>query len=104
MSVELFRTQVANSRMTTLPIIEDLRVFENIGSGLSPHTIGLTVDSLSFECGEETFGHRVVVTISRPTHATGDPVVLQQVLEIMAGILTAAIRVVQETGSGSPSP
>ncbi len=41
--LELLRAHMTNSRMTTLPIIEDLRVFENIGSGLSPCTIGLTV-------------------------------------------------------------
>ncbi len=49
MSFELFRTYVANGRMETLPIIEDLNVIEHISARLSPGLIVPTMNSFPFE-------------------------------------------------------
>ena len=61
------------------------------------------MNSFPLERREETFRDRVIVTISRTTHATGDPSISQKVLEIMAGILTTPIRVVNEVRTRSAS-
>jgi hypothetical protein len=42
------------------------------------------VDSLSFERGEETFHHRVIVTIPRSTHAAYNALISEKFLEIVA--------------------
>ena len=83
--------------MPTLPIIEDLDELENIGGSVSSCSIISTMHPLPFERGEETFRHRVVVTIPLPTHAACDTLIPKQFLEIVAGILTAPIGVMNET-------
>ena len=94
---------MAKRRMPPLTIIKDLDVLENINGCFRPCLIVLSIESFPFERGEETFGHRIVVTISRPTHTARDALAPQQVLEIIAGILTAPIRVVNEARTRSPS-
>ena len=89
--------------MPTLTIIENLNVVEHIGSGFRPSLIMPTMNPLSFEKGKETFHHRVIIAIPCPAHAACDPVVPQKILELVAGILTAAIGVMNEAWSGRAS-
>ncbi len=54
------------------------------------------MNSFPLERREETFRDGVIVAIACPTHATGDPLVPQKVLELLASVLTAAIAVVNQ--------
>ncbi len=79
--------------MATQAIIEDFDVLENISTRFSPCSVIPTMNPLPFEQGKETFRHGIIITIPRPTHATRDPLVPQMLLEVIAGILTPSIRV-----------
>ena len=83
--------------MATLAIIKDFHVVQEVRRGFRTGPIPPSMDAFPFERGKETFGHRIIVTIPSSTHAAGDPVGLQKRLEFMAGILTAAIGVMNET-------
>src|SRR5437762_13612650 len=50
-----------------------------------------------FEGGEKAFRHCVVPAIAFTAHAALDAVYRQQLLIVMAGVLAAAIRVMQQT-------
>ena len=47
---------------------------------------------------EEAFHHGVVPAVSFAAHAANDAVAREQVLEIVAGVLAAAVAVMQPTG------
>ena len=61
------------------------------------------MDPFPFERGEETLNHRVIVTISRSTHAACDSLIHEHLLEVGTGVLTASIGVVNQTRSGCAS-
>jgi hypothetical protein len=82
--------------MPTLTIIEDLNKVEDIRFGYSSCPVGLSMNSFPFKGGKETFGHRVIVTISRTTHAARDALIPKKFLEIVADILTATITMMNE--------
>ena len=82
--------------MAPLTIIEDFNVLKNISRGLRSGLVVPPMNPLPFQRGEETFGHRVIVAISCPAHAACDPLTPQQVLKILAGVLTTTIAVMNE--------
>ena len=84
-------------RMSTLAIIENFDVVKHSSPRFRPCLIGLSMNPLPFEQGKETFRYRIIVTISRPTHTAFYPLVPQKFLEIMAGILTPPIRMMNKT-------
>ena len=90
-SFKLFRIHVADRGMLPLAIIKDFNVVKDIGSGFRSCPIGLTMKAFPFESGKETFRHRIIITIALPTHATFDPLILEELLEVGTGILTALI-------------
>lgn len=102
--LKLLRTSMANRRMPPLTVIKNFNVLKDITFCLCPCLILNLIDPLPFEGGKETFRHRVIVAIAWPTHATGDPVVPEKVLEIITGILAAAIGVMNEAGRRRTSP
>ena len=53
--------------------------------------------AFSLETAKKPFCHRIVQTITFSTHATADAMCNQQVLIIMTGLLTASIRMVDES-------
>ena len=77
--------------MSPLAIIEDFNVLKHVSSRFSQVSIVLPMHSLSFQSGEETLGHCIIVAISRSTHAAFDPLILEELLEVGTGILTASI-------------
>src|SRR2546430_16011756 len=83
--------------MSPLPVVEQLDVFEQLVAGLSSATPLALIDQFDFEGGEKAFRHRFVPAIAFTAHAALDAVYRQQLLILVAGVLTAAIRVMQQT-------
>src|SRR5260370_788482 len=83
--------------MSPLAVVEQFDVLEQLAAGLSSGTPLALIDQFDFECGEKTFRHRVVPAVAFTAHAALNAVYRQQLLIIVAGVLTAAIRVVQQT-------
>jgi len=79
-----------------LPVVEDLDVLENRRPSLLVRgEVGL-VDPLHLQAAEETLRHVVVPAVALATHAALDASGLQQLLGVLAGVLTAPVRVVQQ--------
>lgn len=88
--------------MSAPGVIEALDVLEHVGLGLVPRPVRLAGRSLGFQRGEEALHRRIIPDIARPAHGAGDAVVGHQPLELLAGILTATVRMMQErTGLAS---
>ena len=83
--------------MSPLPVVEQFDVFEQLVAGLSSGTPPAGIDQFDFEGGEKAFRHRVVPAIAFTAHAALDAVYRQQLLILVAGVLAAAIRVMQQT-------
>jgi len=82
--------------MSPLAVVEEFDVLEQLAARLSSGTPLALIDQFDFECGEKTFRHRFVPTVALTAHAALDAVDRQQLLIIVAGILAAAIRVMQQ--------
>ena len=85
----------------SLTIIEPFDVIKNVGSGLFPGEIPLAIDPFTFEQGEEAFHRRVIETIPFRIQRTLDPVLTQQRLKSVAGVLGSAVGVVDQPGRGT---
>src|SRR5438270_6043858 len=83
--------------MSPLPVVEQLDVFEQLVACLSSGTPPARIDQFDFEGGEKAFRHRVVPAVAFTAHAAVDAVYRQQLLILVAGVLAAAIRVMQQT-------
>jgi len=89
--------------MSPLAIIEDFNVLKHVSSRFSQVSIVLPMHSLSFQSGEETLGHCIIVAISRSTHAAFNSLIPKKFLKITAGILTTPIGVMNEARCWGPS-
>ena len=98
----LGRGVIAERRVPAPPIIEHLDVLKDILCCVFTGRVVPMVHELALECPEETFDAGVVPAIACAAHAGGDAVGREYVLVPRGGILTAAIRVVQEPGRGCP--
>ena len=88
--------------MTVRPVIEHIDVLEDIlPCGVTSH-VGPMVHELTLECSEEAFDSGVVAAVAVATHTGDEAVLVKYPLIARGGIRTAAIRVVQEPGPGSP--
>ncbi len=85
-------------------IVEALDVIKHIGLGLGSCTVHLRGRAFGLQRGEEALHHRIVPDIACPTHAAGDPVVGQEPLEGLTGILAPAIGVMQDRVRRAPPP
>jgi hypothetical protein len=83
-----------------LPIGKPLDAVCHIGSELLDRRIPLLVQALELQRGAEAFDHRIVPAIAAAAHAANDPVRSQHRLVRGAGVLNAAIRVMQQTRCG----
>ncbi len=84
--------------MPPLPGIKDFDELKHISLGLSSCLILSPMHSFPFKQGKETFRDRIVEAIPGPTHAVLNAMVPQQILKLMAGILTTVIAVMNEIG------
>src|SRR5258706_14138275 len=84
--------------MKALTIVIHLQELNNHGTGMSARVKDMEIDTLDFESAKETFHDGVVVAVGLSAHANGDVVLSQEGLVVMSGILTAAIRMMQQIG------
>src|SRR5215469_13603950 len=83
--------------MPSLAVVEHFDIFEYLVAGVSSSTPPALIDQFDFERGEKTFRHGVVPAIALTAHAALYAVYRQQLLILVAGVLAAAIRVMQQT-------
>jgi len=84
--------------MQPLTIIKHGQVVNHAERGVSPCCWGLIREALVFQTPEHPFHDRIVITIALPTHTAPHPGSSELSLILGTGILTAAIRVMQEAG------
>src|SRR3989441_10664580 len=93
--------------MPPLAIVEELEVLEELGARRRPSGPGRVMDQLDFQRREEALGDGVVPAVAPAAHTADDPVLRQDPLVVAAGVLTSAIRMMQQTlrrGAARPPP
>ena len=95
--------EIAERRMPPLPVVEDLEVLEELGARRGPRGPRRVVDQLDLQRREEALGDGVVPAVAPPAHAADDPVLRQDPLVVAAGVLAAAIRVMQQALRRAPA-
>ena len=77
-------------------VVEAFDVVEHIGPGLIPRPISLAVDAFGLQRREEALHRRIVPDVARAAHRADDAVVGHQPLELLAGVLAATVRMMQQ--------
>ena len=85
--LELYGTEIAERRMPARRVVEALDVVEHIGTGLPSCAVHLPGRALGLEGAEEALHGRVVPDLTGPAHAASDALFIQQLLEVLAGVL-----------------
>src|SRR3989449_4039742 len=89
--------------MPPLAIVEELEVLEELGARRRPSGPGRVMDQLDFQRREEALGDGVVPAVAPAAHTADDPVLRQDPLVVAAGVLTSAIRMMQQTLRRAPT-
>lgn len=84
--LELHGADVAQFRMPSARVVEALDVVEHLRAGFIAGAVNLAVDALEFQGREEALHGRIVPDVPGPAHRTGDAVVGQQALKLLAGV------------------
>ena len=79
--------------MRPLPVVEDLDVFEDLGTGALACVEGVVADKFLFQGREEALGHRVVPAVALAAHALTHLVAPESAAKGAAGVLRAAVAV-----------
>jgi len=87
----LVRAHLVIIRMPPLTIGKDFNVVKQIRLSLGSGPVVSPIHPLPFQGRKEIFGHRIVKAIPGSAHAALKAVSFEQILELLAGILTAAI-------------
>src|SRR5215510_8757065 len=95
-TLEFKRAEVAERGMAPAAVVESFDVLEHRATGLDPGLPPAGVNQFDFERSEETLRHRVVPAVAAAAHAAPDPVQRQQLLVVVAGVLAATIRMMQQ--------
>ena len=90
--------------MPPLPVVEALKVIEALGARRRPGGSGRVVDQLDLEHRKEALGDGVVPGVAPAAHTSGDSVLLQHPLVVAAGVLTPAIRIMQQARRRAANP
>ncbi len=77
--------------MPTYRIVERLNVIKDIALRIFPCFIHFSAYPLAFEQLEQTFSHRVAMTVSTRAHTLLQVVLFEEILPIVAAELTALI-------------
>ena len=94
-------TEVAKGRVQPTRVVEALDIAGDAVSGFSAGRAQVTIE-VDFERPEEAFDDGVVETVAPTAHAAADAVAGQFVLIARAGVLPAAIRVMDQTRDRAP--
>ena len=79
--------------MASFSVIEHLDVIEDIGTRFIACAISGSVDSFAFEQAEEAFSNSIVVAVAAAAHAAFDTVPGEFISEVVTGVLSATIGV-----------
>src|ERR1700742_2487521 len=90
--------------MASVPIVEPLHVIEHICLGLSSARVDLPMYAFGLKRREEALHGRVVPNITGLAHAALDALLDKQSLELLARILAALVRVMQELPGSAAAP
>ena len=82
--------------MAASAVIEPLDVIEDIRLGFLTGLVGLPPYPLSLEQCEEALQRRIVVAMTACTHAALNAVLLQDIAEVIAGVLRPTVGVMQQ--------
>jgi hypothetical protein len=91
------RADVAQRRVTPASIIERFDVEEKVSSGFVASAVHSMPRPLALQRAEEAFHGGIVVPAANPVHTGLDIVLFEQLLVGVVGVLTALIRMVNET-------
>ena len=83
--------------MTPTAIIEDLDEVEHNKARCAVVGEDAAIDELAFQCGEEAFGHSVVIAVAYGAHGGGDAGISQAATEGERSVLRSLVRVVDQT-------
>ena len=82
--------------MAPLRVVEKFNVVEHVGAGLIAGSVDLACRAFGFQRREEAFHGGIVPDVARAAHAAGDAIIGHELLERLAGVLAALVRVVQQ--------
>ena len=82
--------------MASIAVVENLNVFKNVSLSLHSRSIMTMMNQLGFQRAEETFHGGIVVTIALAAHTRLDLIFGQDIAIVLAGVLAAPIRVMQQ--------
>ena len=78
--------------MTAPLVIKHLDVIEEIGPRFITGVVNPSLDPFSFQKLKKAFDHGIVMAITPPAHATFQTMILKEDAPVMAGVLTALVR------------
>ena len=83
--------------MTAPAVVKHLDVIDDILPGSRSTEVPHSKNLLNFEAAEETLRHSIIPAIAFSAHTGQYSMVLEQFLKIMTAILTAPVRMKDET-------
>src|SRR5262245_52709090 len=92
-ALELLRGPIPQGGVQADAVVERLDVLEDARLRLVAGGVFLVVDQLPLQAGEEALHRRVVPALRDPAHAAGDPVLAQEPLVVVTGVLAAPVGV-----------
>src|SRR5664280_339967 len=101
---KIIRIFVFQIRMKTIAVIKHFDVLDHITSRIVLSTINYIGSPFGFQTVKETLRNSIIPAIALSTHAADHAIDTQELPVITAGILAAAVRVVNQSLSRFPSP
>ena len=99
--LELGRGDVPQRRVPADAVVERLDVLEDARLRLLPAGVLLVMHQFPLQAGEEALDRRIVPAVTRATHARDQAMTRQQGSVLMAHVLSATIRMMQDRRSTS---
>ena len=81
--------------MPTRRVVEPFNVVKHIGACLLSGSIDLPGCAFGLERTEEALNGRVIPDLASPAHAACSALFLEQLLEVLTGVLATLVRVVE---------
>jgi len=102
--LERHGAEVADFRMPSARIVEALDVVEHVGTGFAAGAIDFAGCAFGLQRREEALHRGIVPEVPGPTHRTGDAVIRQKPLKLLACVLRALVRMMKQRVGLSTSP
>lgn len=102
--LEVHGAEIAQGRVPACGIVEALDVIENVSLRVVVRAICLPADPFGLHRREEALHRRIVPDVARSAHRAGDAIVGYQPLKLLARVLAALVRVMQQGIGLSTSP